>query len=107
MLIEIKTQRNSGYASYIESSYPVAGGVAAIIDTERSSVRLMIRRAIRIRNTGFRAGMRKNFKGIHPDKEDVPILSKFPCIILPSFCRHEIILPVSIFSQAVSLNFFR
>jgi hypothetical protein len=85
MLIEIKTQRNSGYASYIESSYPVAGGVAAIIDTERSSVRLMIRRAIRIRNTGFRAGMRKNFKGIHPDKEDVPILSKFHALFYLPF----------------------
>jgi len=57
ILIEIRIQRKSGYAPKIESSYPVAGGVTAIIKTEKSNVRLMIRGTIRVRNVGFRVSV--------------------------------------------------
>jgi hypothetical protein len=50
----------------MESSYPVAGGVAAMINTEKSSVRLTMRGGIRFRNRGLSFSMRKNFNMFSP-----------------------------------------
>ena len=52
IVTESNTQRMGGYASYRESSYPGAGGVSAMIPTERSRVRLMSSVAICIRDAG-------------------------------------------------------